>query len=258
MLGLLSSCVSNKKYVYLQDKGTVKTDSSGIMPVTPYAYKLQIGDILYISLTSDDEKLSKVFIPGGGENNMMMQGQQSSGSPLYFIGFTIDPNGEIEFPILGKISVVNKNIDEAKVAIHSILKLYLKEFYLQVKVAEFKFSILGSVNKPGIYFFNQNKVNILEALSQAGDLQSLAKRVEIQLYRQYPTGIKMHKINLTDRSIINSSYWYIQPNDVLYAVPLKARSIGDLSTLQSSFATVAPLLSTLLLVVNTYFLLQRI
>jgi polysaccharide export outer membrane protein len=253
----LASCVSNKKYVYLQDKGGLNLDSVGTLKVQNYAYKIQSGDILYISLTSDDEKLSQVFIPGGG-GNMMMQNQQASGSPMYFIGFTIDSKGEIEFPILGKISVVGKTIEEAKLAIQSTLKKYLKEFFLQVKVAEFKFSVLGSVNRPGVYFFNQNKVSIIEAIALAGDLQSLAKRYEVQLYRQYPDGVKMHVLDLTNRSIINSSFWYIQPNDVLYVVPLKARAIGDLSTLQSSFGVIAPLLSTLLLVMNTYFLLQRL
>jgi hypothetical protein len=85
---IFSSCVSNKKYIYLQDKGNVKTDSNGVMPVVPYAYKLQKGDVLYISLTTDDEKLNKIFVPGLGAQ-VMQQSQGVSGTMLYFIGFTI-------------------------------------------------------------------------------------------------------------------------------------------------------------------------
>jgi len=64
--------------------------------------------------------------------------------------------------------------------------------------------------------------------------------MEIQLYRQYPDGVKLHKIDLTDRSIINSPLFYIQPNDLVYIVPLKSRTLGDMSNLQSSFGVVAP------------------
>jgi polysaccharide export outer membrane protein len=258
--GLLffSSCVSNKKFIYLQDKGNVKADSNGTMTVIPYAYKLQKGDILYIALTTDDERLNRIFVPGATGGQMMQQAQGVSGSMLYFIGFTIDSKGEVEFPYLGKIKVSDLEIENAKMAIEIELKKYFKVFFLQAKVAEFKFSVLGYVNRPGQFFFQQNKVNIFEAISQAGELQGMSKKMEIQLYRQYTDGIRMHKIDLTDRSIINSPYFYIQPNDLLYVVPLKARTLGDMSSLQSSFGVIAPLLGTLLLVLNTYILVKNL
>jgi polysaccharide export outer membrane protein len=259
--GLLffSSCVSNKKFIYMQDKGNVKADSNGTMTVIPYAYKLQKGDILYVALTTDDEKLNKIFVPnGGGANMQIQQGQGVAGSMLYFVGFTIDANGDIEFPYLGKITVHGKTIEEAKEVIQVELKKFFKFFFLQVKVAEFKFSVLGFVNRPGQFFFQQNKVNIFEAISQAGELQGMSKKMEIQLYRQYPDGIRMHTIDLTDRSIINSPFYYIQPNDLVYIVPLKSRTLGDMSSLQTSFGVVAPLLGTLLLVLNTFILVKNL
>ncbi len=254
---LISSCVSNKKFVYLQDKGNVKLDSNGIMPVQPYAYKLQKGDVLYISLTTDDERLNKVFVPATNGQSMV-QGVGVSGTMLYYVGFTIDNQGEIEFPYLGKIKVVDLKVEEAKSAVETQLKKFFKVFFLQVKVAEFKFSILGFVNRPGQFFFQQNKVSIIEAISQAGDLQNIANKYELQLYRQYPEGVKLHVLDLTDRTLVNSPYWYVQPNDILYVVPLKSRVIGDLSNLQSSFTVISPLLSSLLLVLNTYILVKNI
>jgi polysaccharide export outer membrane protein len=256
---LLGSCVSNKKYIYLQDKGNVKADSNGTMTVIPYAYKLQKGDVLYVALTTEDEKLNKIFVPsGGGANMQIQQGQGVSGSMLYYVGFTIDESGDIEFPFLGKIKVVGLEIEKAKHAIDIELKKYFKVFFLQVKVAEFKFSVLGFVNRPGQFFFQQNKVNIFEAISQAGELQGMSKKMEIQLYRQYPEGIRMHTLDLTDRSIINSPFYYIQPNDLVYIIPLKSRTLGDMSSLQTSFGVVAPLLGTLLLVLNTYILVKNL
>jgi polysaccharide biosynthesis/export protein len=258
VLVLFASCVSNKKYIYLQDKGNVKLDSNGVMPVVSYDYKLQKGDVLYISLTTDDEKLNRIFIPSGAGGIQIQQNQNVSGSLLYFIGFTVDANGEIEFPYLGKIKVSELEVSKAKIAVESELRKYFKIFYLQVKLAEFKFSVLGYVNRPGQFFFQQNKVSIFEAISMAGELQGMSKKMEIQLYRQYPDGIKLHKIDLTDRSIISSPLFYIQPNDLVYVVPLKARSLGDMSNLQSSFGVVAPLLGTLLLVLNTYILVKNL
>jgi polysaccharide export outer membrane protein len=255
---ILTSCVSNKKFIYLQDKGNIITDSNGIMPVVSDAYKLQKGDILYISLSTDDERLNNIFVPMAGNGMPVMQGPGISGGMLYFLGFTVTPNGEIEFPYLGKINVVNLNIEETKVVIESQLKKYFKVFFLQIKIAEFKYAVIGYVNRPGQYFFQQNKVNIFEAISTAGDLQNIANRYEIQLYRQYPSGVKLHILDLTDRSLINSPLWYIQPNDVLYVVPMKSRVIGDLSSLQSSFGIIAPLLSTMLLVINTYILVKNL
>jgi polysaccharide export outer membrane protein len=258
VLLLLSSCVSNKKYIYLQDKGNVKADSNGTMTVIPYAYKLQKGDILYISLTTEDEKLNKIFVPGAGGGQILQQQQGVSGSMLYFIGFTIDKQGEIEFPYLGKIKVTELDVEQAKMAIEEQLKKYFKVFFLQVKVAEFKFSVLGYVNKPGQYFFQQNKVTIIEAIAMAGDLQNLAKRYSLQLFRQYPDGVKIHSIDITDRQILNSPFWFIQPNDVLYIEPLKIRTAGDLSSFQSTMTVLTPLLSSLLLVLNTYILIENL
>jgi len=257
LAAFLSSCVSNKKFIYLQDKGHTKIDSAGLMPVKPYAYKLQANDILYITLTTEDDKLNKVFVPAT-TGNMMIQGQGVAGTMLYYIGFTIDSKGVIELPFLGKLYLANKTLEEAKETIELELCKYFKNYYLQLKLADFKFSVLGFVNRPGQYFYNQNQVSIIEAIAQAGELNNLAKRYELQLYRQYPDGVKMHVLDLTDRNIISSPYWYIQPNDVLYVVPLKKRAIGDISSLQSSFGVIAPLLSTLLMVLNTYILVNNL
>jgi polysaccharide export outer membrane protein len=92
----------------------------------------------------------------------------------------------------------------------------------------------------------------------AGDLQNLAKRSSLQLYRQYPEGVKVHSLDLTDRNLVNSPYWYIQPNDVLYVEPLKVRTAGDVSSFQTTMTVITPLLSSLLLVLNTYILIKNI
>lgn len=256
-LFLLSSCVSNKKFIYLQDKGNVQADSNGTMPVQTYAYKLQKGDILYVALSTDDEKLNNIFVPASS-NVVNMPGQNVAGTQFYFSGFTLTSEGELELPYLGKVKVAGQTIEQAKMTIEEALRKYFKVFFLQIKVAEFKFSVMGSVGKPGQFYFQQNKVNILEALAQAGEVQANSRRTEIQLYRQYPEGVRLHTIDLTDRKLINSPLWYIQPNDIVYVQPVKSRTVGDLSSVATSLNVIAPLIGTLLLVVNTYILITTI
>lgn len=254
----ISSCVTNKKYIYLQDKGHTSKDSSGFLKVVTTDYRLQKKDILYISLSTEDERMNKVFVPGVGVATPTVQNQYSVGTLFYYIGFTINDSGCVELPYVGNIHVEGLTLEFAKLKLESELKKYFKVFHLQVKIAEFKFSVLGFVNRPGQYFFQQNKVNIFEAISLAGDLQNMAKRFELQLIRQYPEGTRIHVLDLTDQNIINSPYYFLQPNDVLYVVPLKGREIGDLSSLQSTFGVIAPLLSTLLIVINTYILVKNL
>ncbi len=241
----------------MQDKGNVNLDSIGNMQVKSYQYKLQAGDILYISLSTDDQRLNNMFVPSGGAM-VAQQGGAMTGTPFYLTGFTIDVSGNIELPYVGFVKVEGKTIEEAKLTLEAEIKKFFKVFFLQVKVAEFRFSVLGFVNRPGQYFFQMNKVNVLEAIAQAGDLQNLARRFEVQLYRQTPQGIVMVPIDLTDRSLIHSPYWYIQPNDVLYVQPLKIRKYGDLTSAQSSFQLIAPILSTLLLVLNTVLIVRNL
>ena len=256
-LMFLTSCVSNKRFVYIQDKGNVKMDSSQHIIIEPYNYKIQNGDILYISLMSEDDRINKLFVPsaqtaqGGGVGGGM-------GSPFYFTGFTVDPEGKVELPYVGKISVAGLDLNGARAMLSSELAKYFKVFFLQVKMAEFRFSIMGAVNSPGQFFFQQNKVSILDAILKAGDLKDNAIRHEIQLFRQYPEGVKMITIDLTDRRIMNSPYWYIQPNDLVYVIPLKSRAIGDFSSFQASMGSIGPIINSLFFVVNAYILFRAI
>jgi polysaccharide biosynthesis/export protein len=252
-----TSCLSNRKFIYLQSKSELKKDSNDVILVKKNTYKLQNGDILYIKLTTEDHKMNEIFVPQVQAQGIA-QGVGTVGTALYYVGFTINSKGNIDFPYLGDIHLEGLTVESAKEEISNYLKKYFKTFHLNVKLADFKFSIIGYVNHPGQYFFNTNSVNLVEAIAQAGDLKNLASRFSLQLYRQYPDGIRMHEIDLTDRSIINSPYWYVQPNDVLYVIPLKTRTFGDFTNLQSSIGSLTPLISTFILVLNTYLLLQRL
>lgn len=256
LLLFFGSCVSNKRFIYLQDKGNVVMDSAEHIKVQSYNYKIQNGDILYISLLSDDDKINKVFVPSAQGQGMM--GGGAMGSPYYFTGFTVDPEGKVELPYVGKVKVAGMDLNGAREALSVELAKYFKQFFLQVKMAEFRFTITGAVNSPGQFFFQQNKVSLMDAILRAGDLRDNAIRHEIQLFRQYPEGVKMIKLDITDRSIMNSPYWYMQPNDLVYVLPLKSRPYGDFTTLQASLANLGPIISTTFFILNSYLLFRAL
>ena len=116
------------------------------------------------------------------------------------------------------------SLKDAKDVIDLEVAKLFKNYYLQVKLGGIRFSTLGEFNRSGKQVVLQNQATIFEAIALGGDLTSLAKRDEIKLIRQYPEGTKIHTINLLDQSIIGSPYYFIQPNDVLYAEPLPQKA----------------------------------
>ncbi len=103
-----------------------------------------------------------------------------------------------------------------------------------------------------------NQLNILEALAMAGDVNDIAKRNQLTLIREENGQTRMYQIDITNKNLLNSPYYKIHPNDIIYVRPVKSRSVGNLSNAQSTLNAVLPLFSTFLLVLNTYIILQNI
>ena len=255
----LQSCISNKDYIYLQNKSgeSHQSDSFAIKNVE---YKLKPGDILYIKLVTEDEKMNALFNPmgTGGQGIQLMQQIGSTGTPFYLLGYTIDQSGNLELPYLGKLYLAGKSIDEVKKTIEIEVRKYFKNFFLQVKLAEFRFSILGAVNRPGQYYYMVNQLNILEALAMASDVNEIGKRNHLTLIREENGKTQLHQIDLTDKRLLNSPFYNIHPNDIIYVQPVKSRSVGNISNFQGTLGTILPIFSTFLLVLNTYIILQNI
>lgn len=257
-LALLSSCVSNKKYILFQN---AKTSSPSDTAKSSYQldrtiYQLQVNDILYISLASTDENVTKAF-SHGMVGNQMMQVQTQLGNMVYLTGFAISAVGEVDLPVLGKVKIVGLSIDDAKKAIETELNKYFKVYHLIIKLNEMPFTVLGEVSRPGRYNGLVNQITITEALGLAGDLSPIANRKNVTLIRQTPEGAKIYKFDITQADVINTPYYFLRPNDVIYVEPLKSRSIGNFSNFQNSLQTITPLLTTLVLALNTYIIITR-
>lgn len=256
-LMLLGSCVSNRRYLFLQNPTTHKVDStSDYIKINKPSYRLQVNDILTISIASEDETINKMFNPSPTSGGMMNMAPGGVGGMMYYSGFGVNDSGNIVIPIIGNVHVLGKTIMEANAAVRLELNKYFKNYHLFMQFSEFRYSILGEVTRPGKYSLLQSQVNILEAIAHGGDLSPLANRLKVSIIRQYPEGIKIHQVDLTDVNIIKSPYYYLKPNDVIYIEPLKMRELGNLSSAQNTLTTIATIASTLLLVLNTYIIFK--
>ncbi len=248
------SCITNKDLVYLQDKGTVLNDSL-LIRETSKPYRVQVNDILSIKVKALDEELTAIFNPVETTNALTTQGQAS----LYFNGFTVDLHGNIKFPILGDINVLGFTVEEIEDQVKvELLKQYFKEtadIFVTVKLAGLRYTVTGEVSGSGVFTLYQDRVNIIEALANAGDIKNTGDRADVLVVRQYPQGQKIHHIDLTDIVAMQSPFYYIQPNDMILVKPLKRKALGAGETATQTLTTIASIFSVL---VTTYFLTRNL
>lgn len=252
---MCSSCITNKDVVYLQDKGTIVSDSLLVKELSK-PYRVQINDILSVNVKAIDEEVKKlVSLFNPVETKKEAQGQQD----LYFNGFTVDLHGNIEFPILGDVNVLGYTIDEIEEKVKTeILTKYLKEttqIFVTVKLAGLRYTVTGEVGGTGVFTLFQDRVNVIEALANAGDIKNTGDRTDVLIIRQYPQGQKIHHIDLTDVVALQSPYYYIQPNDMILVKPLKRKALGAGETATQTLTTIASIFSVL---VSTYFLAKNL
>lgn len=220
-----ASCVTNKKFLVMQKDDLHKKDvpldtTVRIYQSVPYDYRLQPEDIVYVrfeSLTPDDyDFLNQNQAMQAGNFNLQM------GAGL-IMGELIDYQGNIPFPFLGKIKVGGLTIFEAQDKLQQIAEEYLEKPVVKVRLLNFRYTILGEVNREGTITLMNNRVTLLEALGQSGGMTDLADRSKIKLIRQEHGETKIQYINLLDENFIHSPYYYIHQNDVLIVPPLKQR-----------------------------------
>jgi polysaccharide export outer membrane protein len=249
-----SSCVRNKDYIYLQSKEQI--DSVFVAYSKIPEYYIQYNDVLRVTIKSIDPKISELFNLYGG-NNMNNIGAQAAqaGDPFYMTGYPVDDKGEINLPVIGKIKIRGLTIEQARDSIQKQVDTYLNGAYVNVQIGGIRYALLGEVGRPGKYTVLQDRLTILEAIAQGGDLNTVANRHKVQIIRQYPDGAQIVTIDLTKQDIITSPFYFVRPNDVIYVQPLKAREYGTGLTAQQTLQTVV--LSVTLLV-NTLLLFERL
>lgn len=252
---LLTSCVSRKQLVYLQ-KSDLQANAA-IKPVPIPEYRLQTNDIIAITIKALDPELVSVFNVSSGQANGNAA-QNRGDLAAYYDGFTVNAQGNIRVPIIGEINVIGKTLNEVRLQVESeLLEKYFNKaanIFVNVKMAGMRFTINGEIGSPGTITIFQEKVSILEAVANSGDITITGDRKNVTIIRQYPYGTEMHTIDLTDIKAMESPYYYLQPNDYIYIKPLPQKTWGTGKTGIESLGTIITLLS---LATTTYLLLTR-
>lgn len=245
---VLGSCGSTKDVSYFQNSDSVDLTKSKML----YDAKIMPKDILTITVSTIDDEAAVPFnltVP-----TVISSHQISSTSSMSLQSYLVDNNGYIEFPKIGNLKLGGLTKSEAENLIVNEIKPYMAESespIVTVRMSNYKISVLGEVQSPGIYTVNNEKITILEALAQAGDLTIYGIRTNVKLIREDATGEKIiHVLDLTDANIINSPYYYLQQNDIVYVEPNKVKaqnsSVGSMTTLWFSATSILISLTSLL------------
>lgn len=251
LVGLLfTSCIPTKDLIYLQGEPSQSTQA--VNPVVAKPYRLQTNDIINITIKTIDPQFAALFQPSvSGQTTRTEQG-------LYFDGFVIDDHGNIRMPVLNEVNVLGYTLEEARQLIEKrLLEEYFTKaanLFVSVRLSGFRYTINGEVGSPGTKTLFQDRLNIMEAVANAGDINVTGDRRSVVVIRQLPNGTEMHTLDLTRREAMESPYYYLQPNDYVYVKPLPQKTLGTGTTLVQSMATIVSVLS---LITTVTILLTR-
>jgi polysaccharide export outer membrane protein len=222
---LFSSCVSQKKIKYLQQKQKEDTNTYFEASKT-LDYKVQPKDNLYIRIMSPDEKTNALFNTMGGSIGGSGGGANAGNeASLFLTSYSVSEEGYIEFPILGKIFVRELTVEQIKNLLQQLVDEYIKDAVVIVRMVNFKITLLGETGSTQLNIY-QNKINIFEVIAMGGDLTDFANKKNVFLVRQVKGGSKIYNLDLTSNKILSSDLYYLAPNDILYFAPLRAKQFG--------------------------------
>ena len=244
---MLGSCASPQNVAYIQNSESIDMSRSAFL----YDAKIMPKDVLTITVSTVNPEASAPF------NLVVRPTLTSVSSNIATSGgslqtYLVDNAGTIEFPVVGTLQVGGLSKAECEKLIHDKVQRYMnadEDPVVTVRMSNYKISVMGEVGRPGMFTVGNEKINIFEALAQAGDLTIYGDRVK--LIREDAKGKKsIVTLNLNDANIINSPYYYLQQNDIIYVEPNKVKAqnsnVGAMTTLMLSGTGVVISLASLI------------
>ena len=214
----LASCVSRREMVYLYNADQGVKNEAGKVGYEPL---LQNDDVLTIIVSAENPEVAAPYnlkTVSVSNNNGLATNQANN-----LENYIIDKNGEIEFPQLGKIKLAGLTRNEAVEKLKGILSEYITNPTVHMRIVNFKISVIGEVSSPGMHNVSGERITLLEALSLSGDLTIFGKRKNIMVIREQEGAKTVAKVDITDTNFLNSEYYYLKQNDVVYVEPNGAR-----------------------------------
>ncbi len=218
---LIFSCKTPTDVVYFQNA----SDLEKITSTNSFTPTLKVDDVISILVSASDMDAARPFNLQGASISMGENGGEGApnagrvAEPTYLI----DEEGNIEFPVLGKLKLAGLTRIQVKEMIKEKLKIYINDPIVSVRLKNFKITVIGEVNSPGSYVIPNERVTVIEALGLAGDLAIRGKRKNVMVIRENEGVNTYHRLDLTSKSIFDSPVYYLAQNDVLYVEPNPSR-----------------------------------
>ncbi len=246
---LLNSCASYKNIPYFKNipDSTHVYKNGVLVDVTPYEQiRVQPNDILSVDIQTIDPEVNNVM----GHDAPVAGRAVTTENDAASVGYLVDADGNIELPIAGKIKVGGLTTAEAKESVRRKALNYYKEPVVNLRIINFKVTVLGEVTKPGAYLINGEKATILDALGQAGDMSIFGTRTNVLLTRREGNQQKMVRFDMTDTDIFSSPYFYLRQGDVLYVQPTKGKAAANDGAALRTYTLITSTLSLLVVVIT--------
>lgn len=256
LIVFISSCGLYKDKGYKQVSYYQDIDRAGTTePITNYQpLKIQAGDLLGINVNSLNPESSSVF--NTSINRVNGNGIDASATnPIY--GFRVDAAGQVQLPLVGAQHVAGLTTDEVAKQLTGKLQDYLKSPIVNVRVLNFKISVLGDVLKPDSYTIQNEHININEALSLAGDLTITAKRTNVLLVREENGQRHFVTIDLTKKDVFDSPYYYLHNNDVIYVDADKTKYDNVARSYKTNTFVISSALAVLAILASAFFIYHK-
>jgi polysaccharide export outer membrane protein len=233
------SCASKKEVVYFQDASHFET----IVNKNDFATKFKVDDLVGIHISTLNPEASIPF-------NLFKGGEEGNIAPRQ-VDYLVDKNGDIDFPVIGKVKIEGLSPEELRVDLREKLSEYLKNPIINIRLKNFTVTVLGEVNNPGTYLVNGEQITLLEALGLASDMTIKGERENVLVVRDF-NGTKVYnRVDLTSKNALNSPVYYLTQNDVVYVEPNKSAitssSLDNRATIAVSIASIL-LTSTVILI----------
>lgn len=252
---LLSGCTSYKNVAYLQDSNAMNELGE---PLSMYDAKIMPKDLLTITVNATDPETAAPFnLTVQTAVNVTRSSSLTQQPALQ--QYLVSNEGTIDFPVLGVLNIGGLTKTEAENLIRTKLGNYLKEIpIVTVRMANYKISVLGEVARPGMFTVSNEKISVFEALALAGDLTIWGMRDNVKIIREDADGQReIISLNLNKTDIVNSPYYYLQQNDILYVTPNKTKAKNsDIGQTTSLWFSATSILVSLVNIVVTFFVLR--
>ena len=226
-LYLLCACSAPKGITYFQDLDDPNKKPAAL-EYNQYVPKICTGDLLTITVSALDPAAVAPFnlpvVTFAKQTEQMFNGTKEIGSSQAMQTYTVDSDGSINFPVIGKVQLAEKTKREAVDLLQNKISELVKEPIVNIQIINYKVTVIGEVLKPGSYPVNSDRVSVLDAIGMANDLTIYGNRENVKVIRDNNGKQDVVTFDLTKSDFFSSPYFYLQQNDIVYVTPNKAKA----------------------------------